>query len=366
MNINLRSPYFVFVTGTGLIDAIIEIEVYTGVSTGTIVSPQYTLNSTATSDNISFEISELIRDFIDISFDGSYSSEVVWVNYRVTYNDSGGQTIDPIQTLLGFDGYGYFEEGINPQLAERVLQTNSIIIIPDEADLSIPVNSALTDEYKLFLDGVEVLCVDIPTSTDTADQIYYAINSIYSIDNYTSRVVSGGGAVEAGGCQDSNIKCDSVKFYISTSLREEIDVRNMDVCKYTPYEVTFVNKFGAFQSLWFMGRSVVSLKRSNDTYKSNTLDVPGQSYSINSHQKRSLNVSGIENISLNTGFVDQSFDAVIRELLLSESVWIDFENNTLPVNVKSSSVAFKDTLTEKVINYSIDFEFAFDKINTIR
>ena len=51
---------------------------------------------------------------------------------------------------------------------------------------------------------------------------------------------------------------------------------------------------------------------------------------------------------------------------LSEDCWIEIKNQTLPINVSSSSLAFKTQLNDKLINYTIDIEFAYDTINNIR
>jgi hypothetical protein len=60
---------------------------------------------------------------------------------------------------------------------------------------------------------------------------------------------------------------------------------------------------------------------------------------------------------------------VIKELLLSEQLWLttlDTTERVLGVIPKTSSVQYKTTLNDKLINYTIDFDFAFDTINTIR
>jgi hypothetical protein len=38
----------------------------------------------------------------------------------------------------------------------------------------------------------------------------------------------------------------------------------------------------------------------------------------------------------------------------------------IPVNVKSSSIAFKSSVNDRLIEYTIEFEEAFDYINNIR
>ena len=56
----------------------------------------------------------------------------------------------------------------------------------------------------------------------------------------------------------------------------------------------------------------------------------------------------------------------IEELFLSENVWIRYEGKTLPVIPTSKQLAYKTQLNDNVINYTVDFDFAFDKINNIR
>jgi hypothetical protein len=51
---------------------------------------------------------------------------------------------------------------------------------------------------------------------------------------------------------------------------------------------------------------------------------------------------------------------------LSEDCWIEVNNKTLPVNITSSELAYKTNLNDKLINYTINIEYAFDTINNIR
>ena len=59
-------------------------------------------------------------------------------------------------------------------------------------------------------------------------------------------------------------------------------------------------------------------------------------------------------------------NSTIEELFLSKNVWIRFENKTLPVIPTSKDFTFKTSLNDKLINHTIDFEFAFNKINNVR
>ena len=51
---------------------------------------------------------------------------------------------------------------------------------------------------------------------------------------------------------------------------------------------------------------------------------------------------------------------------LSEDAWIEIDNQIIPVNITDSSFSYKTSLNDKLINYTIKIDFAFDTINNIR
>ena len=53
--------------------------------------------------------------------------------------------------------------------------------------------------------------------------------------------------------------------------------------------------------------------------------------------------------------------------MVSENIWLtDSDNVIYPVNLKESSFTFKTALNDKLINYTMNFEKAFDLVNNIR
>ena len=127
--INARSPYHINIAATNLTSCLLDLYIYTGTQTTDRGAIKYSINSTAYGEEVTFEISELVRDYIDTTFDGTYTSDVVWVDYQTTkYISTVAQTPDTIIQLEGFDGYGYFEDGVNPQLNDTVLLSNEIIL----------------------------------------------------------------------------------------------------------------------------------------------------------------------------------------------------------------------------------------------
>lgn len=369
--INVRSPYYIHITESNLDSAKLELYVYTGTQTTDRGSIDYTINSTAVNEKITFDISELVKDYIETTFDGSYSSSAVWVDYQITRTvNSVVQTPDAFVQLTGFDGYGYFSEGANPQNDSVVLQSNSLIQTNDYASVNIPVHVTESTDVTYFKNGEVVFQKTLSSSSESTDAIQYVSNSSLDSDVFYNRVIADGGTIEAFSCvQDiANgvyAEYDADKIYIDKSGDiSVISIQEVEECLHQTYKLTFVNKYGALQDLWFFKRSTLSMGTSQETYKSNI--VTDGSYSVNSHQKRILNKQGNESLTLNSGFYAEEYNEVFKQLILSEQVWINYETNTLPINITSSALTFKDQLNDKLISYEINVEFSNDIINNIR
>jgi hypothetical protein len=370
--INVRSPYYVHIEEQYLTFAKLELYVYTGTQTTDRGSVKYTIEGVAGLDNkITFEISELVKDYIETTFDGSYTSSSVWVDYQITRTLQGAiQPADAFVQLTGFDGYGYFSEGANPQNDSVVLQSNSFIQTNDYANINIPVHVTESTDVTYFKNGEIILQKTLSSSSESTDAIQYVSSSSLDSDAFYTRVIADGGYIEAFSCvqeiaNDFYANLDADKIQVSNmSGTQIITVQEIEECLHQTYKLTFVNKYGALQDVWFFKRSTLSMGTTQETYKSNI--VTDGSYSINRHQKRILNKQGNESLTLNSGFYAEEYNEVFKQLLLSEQVWINYENNILPVNITSSALTFKDQLNDKLISYEINVEFSNDIINNIR
>ena len=89
-------------------------------------------------------------------------------------------------------------------------------------------------------------------------------------------------------------------------------------------------------------------------------------YDRSRHQQKILTKNGTEKLTLNTGYYPEEYNEVFKEMQLSEDCWIEINNKTLPINVSSSSLNYKTHLNDKLINYTFDFSYAFNKVNDIR
>ena len=389
--INLRSPYYIKVSDTTLTSVELKLYIYTGtftangsVAAGTL---RYTITKKPLGSNnyVVFEVSELVRDYLEVEFNGDYNSEAVWLNAIATVTGgSGSFTVTPDNTngFVGLDGYGYFEEGANPTLSTTALQSNKTIIALDDNLFRIPVFVAGTESVSLLYKGDVKQTIDLSSASvdETSEQIkYISANSTtggdVDYDSYQERVLNAGGTFENSICLKEFLDSISIDlideiFVASSSDVEVFKVKTLNECLYTPIKVTFVNKFGAFQDLIFFKKSIDKTSVKGESYKSSIFDLATLTYKTYQHQLTQFMVQGSDSITMNTGYIPEDYNQVIEELMLSEQVWATFVTDTeeliRPVVPKTKSFTHKTQLNDKLIDYTIDFDIANNKINNIR
>jgi len=370
--INVRSPYYIYYNETNLITARIDLYIYIGTqTTNRPINATYSLTTYGINDKVTIEISELIKDYFDNDFDGDYVSDFFWVDYEIftTTLTNGTPTSQGLVALKGFYGYGFFEEGANPQNDSGLLQTNTKIVKLDDAPAVIPVDTSKTTSVTYTLNGETIYTKAITSSSENDEQIEYVTSGVNGSDIFEDRVIQDGGTFEDNEClkefEDDFVLFDFDKIYIDTDDGVIVlDVNSVSECKYTPYKITFINKFGALQDVWFFLLSKESLSVKKEEFKRNTV-IDG-SYNISKHQNKILSKNGKEKVTLNTGYYPEAYNDVFKEMQLSEDCWIEVNSQTLPINVSSSNFQYKTHLNDKLINYTITIDYAFDTINNIR
>ena len=374
--INARSPFYISVTATNLTSCKLELFIYTGTrgvgatNNDRPTTATYTLQSFAVNNVCVFEIAELVRDYFTNVFDGDYASEIQWVDYRTTntiQNTEGSAS--SFTQLKGFYGYGFFEDGVNPTNNTGLLQSNTTIVKLDDAPATIAVDTSTTTQVTYELNGQQVYTKAVSSTTNSSTQIEYVTSGINGSDEFEDRVIQDGGVFEGSDCLSEFSKeytlFDFDTIYVdTTSGVTKLTVKSESECKFTPYKVTFINKFGVLQDIWFFKRTNEALTTKTEKFKRNIIS--NATYNISNHQDKTLTKNGKERLTLNTGYYPEAYNDVFKEMQLSEDCWIEINSQTLPIQVTSSSLAYKTQLNDKIINYTIEVEFAFDTINNIR
>ena len=351
--INTRSPHFLSVSNANLATATLDIEIYTGdETTGYSGTPQYSLSKKIilNTTKISFEISELIRDYLDITFEGDYESSAEqfckWVRTTLTAFDGNGiQLSQAISTDLAFESYGYFEDGANYSFEyEGLLMSNNDMFIESGDEIKIPIQTDRTVTVKFYDSDNGLLNTETFSLSDQSqDKVVYAS---YTDDQAAKATIQYTG--------DSGSETSTIKI---TQLSE---------CKFTPYKTTFINKFGVLQDLYFFKKSVEKMTTKRESYKANIL-ASNNTYNTYNHTKRDFNIEANESVSLSSGFVNESYNEVFKQLMLSEKVWITNANNQVyPINIKTSNITYKTSVNDRLVEYTIEFDNSYNVLNDIR
>lgn len=141
---------------------------------------------------------------------------------------------------------------------------------------------------------------------------------------------------------------------------ETITLLIQEECRYNPIDIFFQNKEGAEQVVTMFKKSTESISITSEEYESNA----GQP-SLGNHQINKFNIQGKTKLKVNSGFVSEAMNETFKQLLLSERVWKYESGVFTPLNVSSSSLEYKTRANDRLINYEVEFSYAFNEINNI-
>ena len=385
MAINTRSPRYISTSNTDTSYTTLDIYIWEG-SVTEVTTPKYSLRKYAISgsDWVGYEISELIRDYIDTVFDGNYNGQSVWFKSTSNVYDSSNALLNTnnSSTQSAFDSYSYFEENESFSVTSKsLLISNREMFVLADNNFRIPINTTTNPTISFIKNGVLLSSQTLTSSSQSSQQIeYVSVNGLsIDYDSFKSKVVLDSTNTQPTTFEDSTCLRDFFKEFeigevdtvrvSGTDGLETIKITTIDECKYEPKKVTFVNKFGVLQDMFFFKKSVESMTVEKESYKANTrnqYDV----YSISSHVNREFNVIGNESISLSSGYLSQEYNEVFKQLMLSEKVWVTNVTDTavqvLPINVKTSDITYKTSLNNKLVEYTIEFDNSYNTINNIR
>jgi hypothetical protein len=332
-NIALRNPQFKFIDARASAKSVVCSVTIDGTLRYTLIKNLPTILTG--SQTINFDIAELARDYIEITYQTDYVPQTVDISTVIksyTLINGGGTELDTVTyTDVGFEAYGVFTEGVNPTVPFG--RTKPTYLIPINED---------TDTFTILAPNNQT--GKIPSIT--------ALSGLVA----TSFTASATSVTNVDG-----VVCN---------------IKRIDCTKYGEgNRIIYINKYGAQQDLWFFLKETKSLARTNEGYKSNTITYPNGSsatYSIQNAPNKVFNTQAKQTHTLSSGYYPEFANQFFEELLLSEYIWLDpstlntARTSLIPVKVKTSSVAFKTSVNDRLIEYTIEFEEAFDYINNIR
>ena len=378
--IRTRSPFFIRtpqVTGTSNIANLNYIQAVVTVHGGVSGSTQICDDLYATftfkkkplpnETSVTFEISELVNDHIIQTYDGTLSNSAltqsIWVDVVTSARQSDGTIIGSATTTtyLAQEGFNKFKEGVNYTSEALVMLSGTYYEYHKGSTLSLPINKEKVASISFKLNGSVITTINFTDNGNQNQKIAY------------------------GSASTSTQQYDELLITDVGENQSTLTLKEIEECKYPVQKITFLNRWGALQDLFFHKKSIETLETRNEKFnrsifkaRSVTLAEPESgtdcdetitfnSYSTTAHAKKVHNANGTESITLNTGFVDERMNVYFEELMVSEYIWLTDDQNVIyPVCITDSNFTRKTGLNDKLINYTMNFEKAFDFVNNIR
>jgi len=346
-----RSPYNVFIEPTILFDsAEIEMRLYRGeFDVDKPNTPQFTLSNQvikAGQTKINFEVAKFVNDYcksniptFGIGINTSTAFDSVWLETTLTAFYQGSNIGQQIKNFYAVDGFGYHIELMNPKLQTNVLSSITNHIVYRGSDYPI---------YFLSegLETIKIAGVSQPFGLNP--EFNNQLVSYINMNSYLEDELLGDFFL--------------VRFTYETG-NEDHYITVKDACKYPLYNCFFKNKYGVWQSIPFNLRNKQSFEVESSEYMP-VISTFGE-YSLQSHQQKTFNPNAKEKITCNTDYLPEYYNVLFDELMLSEFVYLENNGQYLPVNINKKSFERKSRLFDKLIQYTMDFEYSFNKLNQV-
>lgn len=343
-----RSPYIIRINETGQTNTKVEIFLHTG---SVPTNPQHTLSKvipSVTNPTCEYNVSPFARTAIThlsplALYDSLVATPVTeYTQMRVKKYANGVNFAT--ENHYFFDGYGYYQDGANPfsnsvHLTEGKYQYWYDVLNSVSTDTNLRAGNitiqAGTGWYARYTNLSTGATTDVNLTNDTVVDIHRVKGSNYAVGNRVQ--IFNGADVEVA----------------------DFTFEPVTECKYTPVRVDFVNRFGAWQREWFFKSKTNNISTTSSTFNLMAQDT---NYDTSIGQRREFNLDGTETVRLNTGFVDEFYGTVMRELILSERILVD----GYPVIRKTTDFTPVNKIDQKLINYTVEFTYAFDILNSIQ
>lgn len=406
-----RSP--IFITGKNntlpndaLTAMSVAISTYTGAQTPVSGQTTYNLAKTYSINNvINFEISDLVRERFLHPFgkafitepSASETGEAVWVRRTGdwTYSNNGSA---PESALIGtiyflvLDGYKSLGELQNSGVTQPNLFTNRPMQVLAGNYQSLPVSYNTysgVNGFSIEINGAEYwfslkdelgwanttttstqMVIYIPAGVSNVAQFLgitptdsYTINLLVNSEGiaYNDRVKTDGGTIEGLNCL-----CEALEDLGEVDDKTAVDFEIVCEPKYDPYQIQFVNKYGMSDYITFFKKSIETGNFTQDQYQKSIYADAYTDVNYVNGKYQSFNINSRNTITLNTGFVDESYGEIMEEILMSEKVAIYEDGQWVAVVPDRGSINYQKSVNDKTINYTMSFTYAFDQRMLVR
>lgn len=384
-------------------DISVSIKVYNGDKvTDKPTTPIYTLDISNESygntfnNPLRFDLSEFCREKINTNKNTYDSESACWleVSYQLTYQEDVG-SIDEVMigTLSNLVVNGYADYMSNDKIAKMLylpsksISINSGRIYPITfLDVAVAGDNRTLDSIEVLYDNGDTDSYTLPSSGTTTSSLFRT---------YLLQIPVG--ASQA-----------TVTTKLSGTTVETYTFKEIPETKFDKYQLGYIDRNGVFGFIHTNGKSEDSLLINRNEYQPiQDISLMG-TYNTSSGQYRINEINCTEELTVNTGWVNEAYNNLVRDFLLSEYTFIQDEVEesinedrtyleylieqgytvepdscneaemydtkikdttitfeAVPVIPQDSQMIMKKVVDEKLINYKFRLKKAYNAINNV-
>jgi len=149
-------------------------------------------------------------------------------------------------------------------------------------------------------------------------------------------------------------------FNNSTALGSPVYYEVVCQQKYPNVRLKWKNRYGQFDWFSFYMVNKQSFSTEKRSYQPQLGTWSGKTLSYNQSDSSNLNyiVDSKQSIQINTDWVDESYNDIFKQLLVSEEIyWVKSATDLLPLTISTNSLTFKTGVVDKLIQYTFELDF---------
>lgn len=252
-----------------------------------------------------------------------------------------------VDVLYALDGYRY-DKG---KTKDKVLLNGTKRLVVRGGTIVIPFLSYQIDSINITSNNTPINITDSSFNlTDPTIAGEYISYLTLKVDSYfdTSKKIN----------IEFNIDPTFLDVGEPTSYNVKIEID--DICTlYNPTRIIFKNSYGILEEIYFNGKIIDKLNTDNKEYKKSIYSTIGSNTKYN-HLRKQYNKTPTREWDINTGNSYDYMNNAYEDLITSEEVWIEVNNEIKPVNLEDSNFQPKLDKADGVINYTFTFKEAND------
>jgi hypothetical protein len=364
-----QSPIaFTLSESTGVITSssfqyVLDLYYWAGAEGAQPASPNYTLVKYPNESTVGiFDVSRILNSTLTDLLEANQSNvkyftiDGYWQFFNGVTYVTGSHVTSSVDKYI--DGYSIFQEPISQSIWEKT------------PHFPLMTDGPATQSSFDFNVGTAGVYVGDYGYGSTPDKIVYT--SIYGSFDYslTATTDTSGqidhypiGQSESGFPFTGSLDTFTVQAYDGeTPMGTPITYNLTCNQKYPNIRIKWKNRYGQFDYFNFNMVNTQTFNVNRSVYQPQIGSWGGSSLSYNDYNSNNLNylVDTSESIRVNTDWVDEAYNEIFKQLMVSDEIYWVYDEPTdkvRPITIKTNSIQFKTGVVDKVIQYAFDFDF---------